>query len=73
MLSGISTDSSRSSSSEELSEMMWSTFSLTSLGLSRRSRSLSRCETWDGGIVANQYRQVTYRALSMGSAMLKSM
>lgn len=40
MVSGMSTDSSRSSSSEGFSDMMLSTLRLTSLGLSRRRRSL---------------------------------
>jgi hypothetical protein len=45
----MSTDSSRSSSSEGLSWIMWSTLRLTSFGFSRRRRSLGRAVSYKHG------------------------
>jgi hypothetical protein len=64
-VSGMSTDSSRSSSSEGLSDMMLSTLRLTSLGFRRRRRSLELL----AGLCGLQHYYEAHRALSMGSAM----
>lgn len=62
----MSTDSSRSSSSEGFRDMMLSTLRLTSLGFSRRRRSLELL----AGLPLPRNEEEAYRALSMGSAML---
>jgi len=62
----MSTDSSRSSSSEGLRDMMLSTLRLTSLGFSRRRRSLELL----AGLQLLSNEVEAYRALSIGSAML---
>jgi hypothetical protein len=62
----MSTDSSRSSSSEGFSDIMLSTLRLTSLGFSRRRRSLGLL-VW----VSKAARDAeAHRALSIGSAMV---